>query len=190
METIINTVAGGISPPHKEPTAIFPVPFWFFENLASPLIKRLSLTSLLCGTWVRVSDSLLTKAAGYSGQKPCCVTLKTRWKRWCGFSPPLPLDALPGDPATMLWGSPSSPCGESTWRSPRGNRDPHQPTASLNRPPCLFKSWSNKPSDDSSPNLWVWQLRSQTSQSKKKPSPLCPIRVSDPEISEHNKWLF
>lgn len=61
MEIIKNIVAGCLFPQrtHSNISSLILI----FENLASPFIKRLSLTSLPCWTWVRFNDSLLTNAA-------------------------------------------------------------------------------------------------------------------------------
>lgn len=80
---IMNIVANGI--PLKKTTAIFLIPHVFLEPCLSSHQKvEFNFPSLW--PWIRLSDFLLTNAVGYSVYKRCCVTLRTRSKRWCNFT--------------------------------------------------------------------------------------------------------
>lgn len=106
---IMNVVADYISCSQKN-TAGLPQHGFFLESYLYSQNVDFNFLSLTTN-WAQ--DSFLINAMKYKVYKWwCCVALKTKSKRWCDFQLTWMLTlAIPA--CTMLWGSLSSPQGES-----------------------------------------------------------------------------
>lgn len=80
------------------------------------------------------------------------------------FSVSFPLSTCPWYSATILWGSPTSPCRGTTWK------------ANIAHQTCEWVNLHMVPA----PSFWVFQLRHQISWSKDKLFSLCLLRIQKP----------
>lgn len=137
---IMNVVADYISCPLKN-TAVFCPPF-VFSRVLPLLVKMLSLISLL---WPQIglSDSFLTNAMKHKMYKWwCCVTLKTKPKRWCNFR--LTLEWSPWQPSHHALREPKQPTRRVHMGTPMWIET--EPPSSANSQHQLPITWPNKPS--------------------------------------------
>lgn len=156
----------------------------FFQNIATPHQEaespppHLELDrTLWLPQWIIWTEAMLHDFWGEVGKGN--ITFAWYSLSLSGWSP------LGG--ATVLWGNPSGPHGETEWGG-LWEEELRPPAKSHNQPPDMLEWMSFSRILTLSP--WVFQVRPQKLGNKFKLALLCPIQIPTPWIYEHNKWLF
>ena len=138
---IMNVVADYISCPQKNTAVFLPLCVFLESYLYSCQNVEVNFPSL----WPQIglSDSFLINAMKYKVYKWwCCVTLKTKSKRWCNFS--LTLECSPLQPSHHAVREPKQSTRRVHMGTPMWRETEHPPSANSQRQLPII--WPNKPS--------------------------------------------